>query len=222
MQHKNTCALISFKFRFLFLFPSVFSLSLAAASGLAGWPVPHMWRESTLQAAQQMAVRAYVRPSPLAAWKLLGWESRSFRPADSSADQSHWRRVKATVQGSAASLSTVAPGSRAQVFSLLSHFRDSNCACVDPQADVQDQEGNKWQCTCFRGRRAMEVHSRITIHMSLPVHGELAVKREITERTNQVVKWNVFMWQWKKEQSLCLQEAGHFKSWGEEVERAKA
>ena len=52
------CRVISFKF-------CLFSRSLPVASGLAGWPALQIWKRSTLQASQQMAVRTYARWCPL-------------------------------------------------------------------------------------------------------------------------------------------------------------
>lgn len=60
---------VSLKFSHFF-FLSVFlsfpiPFSLPAALGLAGWPALQIWKGSTLQASQQMAVRTYARWCPL-------------------------------------------------------------------------------------------------------------------------------------------------------------
>lgn len=66
-------------------------------------------------------------------------------------------------------MSMMLPGSCAQVFCLLSHHRGLNSVCVNCQADVQDQEEDKWQCSCFRGRLGVQVHPQVRIHLCLPV-----------------------------------------------------
>lgn len=47
------------------------------------------------------------------------------------------------------------PGRCAQVFCVLSHHRELHSVCVNCQADVRDQEEDKWQC-CFRVRLGMK------------------------------------------------------------------
>lgn len=56
-------------------FLSVFPLCFQSPCCLAGWPALQIWEESTLQASQQMAVRTYVR------WSPLQHESRSAKRA---------------------------------------------------------------------------------------------------------------------------------------------
>lgn len=81
-------------------------------------------------------------------------------------------------------MSMIVSGSCARVFSLLSHHGDLNSACVNRQADVQDQEEDKWQRTCFRGRTRVPERShtnrftRTCIHVSRWRVHTLAVERE--------------------------------------------
>lgn len=89
------------------------------------------------------------------------------------------------------------PGSCAQVFSLLSHHRDLNSACVNCQADVQDQEEVKWQCAHFRewlGDTSELVNTRI-INI---VYALADWQQKKNEGEGKIFfTWKIFKW-WKR------------------------
>ncbi len=63
--YKRVISLLFSLFLCLSSLLSLHSFSPSAPLGLAGWPALQIWKGSTLQASQQMAVRTYVRWCPL-------------------------------------------------------------------------------------------------------------------------------------------------------------